>query len=107
MSAPLAKSDFVFKLSTSRSYIGPDYDPAPAQVQVSGAAPRGLGRAIADGLAFVVAKVRAWASRQVTLTEMGGMSDRELADIGLNRGDLPRVFDEDFVADHARGRVAF
>lgn len=107
MSAPLAKSDFVFKLSTSRSYIGPDYDPAPAQDQASQAAPRNLGRAIADGLAFVVAGVRDWASRQATLSEMDSMSDRELADIGLNRGDLPRVFDADFVTDHARGRVAY
>lgn len=107
MSAPLAKSDFVFKLSTSRSYIGPDYDPAPAQVQVSTAAPRSLGRAIADGLAFALAGVRGWVGRQTTLAEMDGMSDRELADIGLTRVDLPRVFDADFVADHARGRVAY
>jgi uncharacterized protein YjiS (DUF1127 family) len=35
------------------------------------------------------------------------MSDRELADIGLSRGDLPRVFDVDFAADHARGRVSY
>jgi uncharacterized protein YjiS (DUF1127 family) len=107
MSAPLAKSDFVFKLSTSRSYIGSEYDPAPAKVQVADPASRGLGRAIADGLAFVVAKVRAWFGRQFTLAEMHSMSDRELADIGLNRGDVPRVFDAEFVADHARGRVAF
>ena len=107
MSAPLAKSDFVFKLSTSRSYIGADYDPAPAQVQTAQPASRSLGRALADGLAFLMAGVRNWAGRQVTMAEMGSMSDRELADIGLNRGDLPRVFDADFVADHARGRVAF
>ncbi len=107
MSAPLAKSDFVFKLSTSRSYIGSDYDPAQAQVQAPQAAPRGLGRAVADGLAFLVAGVRSWAGRQVTLAEMDSMSDRELADIGLTRSDLPRVFDAGFVADHARGRAAY
>jgi uncharacterized protein YjiS (DUF1127 family) len=107
MSAPLAKSDFVFKLSTSRSYIGADYDPAPVQVQVAQPAPRGLGRALADGLAFVVAGVRGWSSRQVTLAEMDSMSDRELADIGLTRSDLPRVFDADFVADHTRGRISY
>lgn len=105
MSAPLAKSDFVFKLSTSRSYIGPDYDPAP--LPVAQPAPRSLGRALGDGLAFVVDKARTWVSRQATLAEMGSMSDRELADIGLSRGDLPRVFDAEFVAEHARGRVAY
>ncbi|HTC08009.1 MAG TPA: DUF1127 domain-containing protein [Acetobacteraceae bacterium] len=107
MSAPLAKSDFVFKLSTSRSYIGSDYDPAQAEAQAPQAAPHGLGRAIADGLAFLVAGVRSWAGRQVTLAEMDSMSDRELADIGLTRSDLPRVFDADFVADHTRGRAAY
>ncbi len=105
MSAPLAKSDFVFKLSTSRSYIGSDYDPAP--LPAAQPAPRSIGRATADVLAFVVAKARIWLDRQITMGEMGSMSDRELADIGLNRGDLPRVFDAEFVADHARGRVAY
>jgi uncharacterized protein YjiS (DUF1127 family) len=105
MSAPLAKTDFVFRLSATQSYIGPDYDPPAAPIVRP--APRGLGRAIADGMAFLASKFGAWANRQTTMAEMGSMSDRELADIGLNRGDLPRVFDADFVADHARGRVAY
>ena len=105
MSAPLAKSDFVFKLATSQSYIDGDYDPTPtAEVQP---APRGMLRQIGDGLAFVARVVKTWATKQATLAEMETMSDRELSDIGLSRGDLPRVFDADFVADHARGRVAY
>ena len=32
------------------------------------------------------------------------MTDRELADIGLTRSDLARVFDPAFAADRARGR---
>ena len=107
MSAPLAKSDFVFKLSASQSYIGSDYDPAPLSGTGAQPAPRGLVRVLADGLASVTSKVRNWVSRQATLSEMDTMSDRELADIGLTRGDVPRVFDADFVSDHARGRVAF
>lgn len=105
MSAPLAKSDFVFKLATSQSYIGGDYDPTP--IVEAPPAPRGIFRQIGDGLAFVVESVKGWATKQSTLAEMQTMSDRELSDIGLSRGDLPRVFDTDFANDHARGRVAF
>jgi uncharacterized protein YjiS (DUF1127 family) len=105
MSAPLAKSDFVFKLATSQSYIDSDYDPTP--LPAARPAPRGLLRSIADGLAAVTQRVQTWAVKQATLSEMDLMSERELADIGLNRGDLPRVFDPAFVADHARGRVTY
>ena len=108
MSAPLAKSDFVFKLSTSRSYIGADYDPAPvaASIPAAATAPRSLARKLGDGLALLVGEVTGWVRRQATFAEMEGMSDRELADIGLTRGDVPRVFDPAFVVDHARGRTA-
>jgi len=105
MSAPLAKTDFVFKLATSQSYIDHSYDPTP--LPAAQPAPHGLLRQIGDGLAFLVQGVKTWASREATLSEMGMMNDRELADIGLNRGDLPRVFDPDFAADHTRGRQAF
>jgi uncharacterized protein YjiS (DUF1127 family) len=105
MSAPLAKSDFVFKLATSQSYIGGDYDPRPLPAEEP--APHGLLRQFGDGLAFVAQSVKNWASKQGTLAEMETMSDRELSDIGLNRGDLPRVFDTDFAVDHTRGRTAY
>jgi uncharacterized protein YjiS (DUF1127 family) len=105
MSAPMAKTDFVFKLTTSQSYIDRDYDPTPARAAQP--APRGLLRVIGDGVAFAASGVKNWVSRHRTLERMEMMSDRELADIGLTRGDLPRVFDADFVADHARGRVSY
>jgi uncharacterized protein YjiS (DUF1127 family) len=105
MSAPLAKSDFVFKLATSQTYIDDTYDPRP--LPAAQPASRGLLRFLGDGLAAVTQTVQTWATKQVTLSEMDMMSERELADIGLNRGDLPRVFDPEFVADHARGRVAY
>lgn len=34
--------------------------------------------------------------RRAVLNELSAMSDHELADIGLSRGDLPRVFDPAF-----------
>ncbi len=104
MSAPLAKSDFVFKLATSQSYIDHDYDPTP--LAKAAAAPPGILRQLGDGLACVARFVKTWAARQAALAEMATMSDRELSDIGLSRGDLPRVFDADFIADHTRGRAA-
>jgi len=39
---------------------------------------------------------RAWREKRAALAEMEMMSDHELADIGLNRGDLPRVFNDNF-----------
>ncbi len=101
----MAKTDFVFKLTTSQSYIDRDYDPTPARTAQPG--PRGLLRVIGDGLAFAANGMKNWVSKHGTLAEMEKMSDRELADIGLSRGDLPRVFDADFAADHARGRVSY
>jgi uncharacterized protein YjiS (DUF1127 family) len=37
--------------------------------------------------------------RRAVMDELALLSDRELADIGLTRGNLLRVFDEDFVAE--------
>jgi uncharacterized protein YjiS (DUF1127 family) len=105
MSAPLAKTDFVFKLATSQSYIDHAYDPTPRIAAQP--APRGLLRQIGDGLASLAHGIRNWADQQATLSEMGMMSDRELSDIGLTRTDVPRVFDPSFVTDHARGRGAY
>jgi len=84
MSAPLAKTDLVFKLATSQSYIDHSYDPTPdvgAQP-----APRGLLRLIGDGLASLTQGIRNWASQQATLSEMGMMSDRELSKIRTRIG---------------------
>jgi uncharacterized protein YjiS (DUF1127 family) len=103
MSAPIAKSEFVFKLASSQSYIGPDYDPTPLPAPRASGRPAG-GR-IAAALALLVTAVRNWFEKHATLAEMQRMSDRELADIGLTRGDLPRIFDAAFAADHARSRI--
>jgi len=37
--------------------------------------------------------------RQAVMDELASLSDHELADIGLTRADLPRVFDEEFAAE--------
>jgi uncharacterized protein YjiS (DUF1127 family) len=82
------------------SYIGPSYEEPQTRsrtVDATGGVRRGW-------LSRLMAAVGAWRQRQVVLQEMQTMSDRELADIGLSRADLVRVFDPAFTADYARGR---
>jgi len=56
-----------------------------------------LARRVTALLAFVASLPR----RQRELSELNSLSDRELADIGLNRGDINRVHDPKFAADYA------
>jgi uncharacterized protein YjiS (DUF1127 family) len=52
----------------------------------------GLGR----GLAFLGRTIRSWPDRRRTYENLRALSDRELADIGLVRGEISRVFEPDF-----------
>ncbi|MDQ7261354.1 DUF1127 domain-containing protein [Paracoccus sp. PS-1] len=47
----------------------------------------GLGRVVAR----VTAMVAAWNDARVTRRELNALTDRELSDIGLTRGDIERV----------------
>ena len=52
-----------------------------------------------------------YPQRRALFEQLNAMSDRQLADIGLNRSDLSRVFDADFAeareaAARARPRAA-
>ena len=42
-------------------------------------------------VSVLAAKLRGWQERQRVLNELYAMDDRALADIGLNRGDIPFV----------------
>ena len=42
--------------------------------------------------------------RRAALDELSSLSEHELADIGLTRADLPRLFDPDFVVERNRAR---
>jgi uncharacterized protein YjiS (DUF1127 family) len=90
MSALITKDQLTFSLG-GLSYIDASYDeqlPAPA-------APRKRS---------IFARLHEWRQRRQVVAELAMMSDRELADIGLSRVDLPRVFDPGFAAEHTRGR---
>lgn len=52
----------------------------------------GLGR----GLAFLGTTIRSWPDRRRTYENLRALTDRELADIGLVRGEISRVFEPDF-----------
>lgn len=45
-----------------------------------------------DGLAALPQTLRSWNTRRQTKTTLNKLSDRELADIGLNRGELGDLF---------------
>jgi uncharacterized protein YjiS (DUF1127 family) len=48
------------------------------------------------------ARIAAFFERQATFTELRRMTDRELTDIGLNRGDVEHVFSPAFAASRVR-----
>jgi uncharacterized protein YjiS (DUF1127 family) len=97
MSAQITKDQFTFSLGNA-SYVDYSYDEPPATVVK---APRsGIGH----WLRLAVSTLADWQRRQTVLQEMAMLSDRELADIGLSRFDLPRVFDPAFAAERVRGR---
>lgn len=84
MNAPLAKEQLALLMSDTVTYrVSP--------VQRTEAAPArrtGLGRIVVDSLHYVMEFPR----RQAVLDELSRLTDRELADIGLHRGELKQVF---------------
>ncbi len=92
MNAPLAKEQIALLMSDSLTYRMPAHDGMDGTVDDR----RDTG---------VFSAVRAWLGRLVTLPkrwavldELSTLTDRELADIGLNRAELGHVFDERFAA---------
>ncbi len=63
---------------------------------------RGIGRALAAvGTALVT-----WPERRATYESLRMLNDRELADIGLTRGDIGRVFEPGFKVPARRTKAA-
>lgn len=48
-------------------------------------------------IAYTFASVVAWNDARVTRNALSTLSDRELADIGLVRGDIDNVAETDFI----------
>ena len=99
MTAQNSKQALAFKLphmlSYSSTWADADYEPVlPAR------RPSVLQR-----LGRVLHSVIEFSQHAATRAELAGMTDRELADIGLSRYDINRVFDPAFEREYAdRGR---
>jgi uncharacterized protein YjiS (DUF1127 family) len=95
MSAPISKTQFTFELP-NLSYVDASLEePSLRSARETEVHPAGFG----DWLARRIAAIVAWRRQQVALGELAMMTDHELADIGLNRGDLHRVFDAKYNRD--------
>jgi uncharacterized protein YjiS (DUF1127 family) len=53
-------------------------------------------RAVGTSLAAIGSLLVSYPERRAVLEDLRRLTDRELADIGLTRGDIGRVFDPDF-----------
>jgi uncharacterized protein YjiS (DUF1127 family) len=90
MSAPLAKDQFTFELP-NLTYVDTHLeDPVLPPLSRGGSV---------HGVRTWLAAFRAWREKRAALAELDMMDDRELADIGLTRSDLPRVCNNSFNAD--------
>jgi uncharacterized protein YjiS (DUF1127 family) len=90
MSSLTTKSQIAFELP-NLTYVDARLEEANFRAPVLPGKPHGLRGWIA---AF-----HAWREKQIAINELEMMSDRELADIGLNRADVHRVFDDSFNHD--------
>ncbi len=100
MSAPMTKSQMAFDLP-KLSYIDTRWEEPAVQIEVLPRREHGF----ASWIAGRVAAFRTWRADMRSLAELNSMSDRELFDVGLNRGDVVRIFDDRFNEDlRGRGR---
>ena len=100
MNAPVTKDQFTLSLG-NLTYVDSTYDDVPAEI------PAESTHGVRQWFERRVTAFAEWRRRQETLREMEMLTDRELADIGLTRSDLPRVFDPAFAADRPRGQDYF
>lgn len=98
MNAPLAKEQIALLMSDSLTYRAPVVEGTDGTV----AEPRPtlLQRAVTR-LRGMVADLAALPRRRAVVDELAMLTDRELADIGLHRGELSRVFDKRFADSRA------
>lgn len=89
MSAPMTKSQLAFELPPL-SYIDTRWEEPAALPAVVPVRKHGF----ASWIAARVAAYRSWRDNARALVELNSMSDRELFDVGLTRGDVHRVFDD-------------
>ena len=87
MSSLTTKDQFAFELP-NLTYIDASLEEANFRAPALPGKRRGL-----------MAMFRAWRERRAAIAELEMMSDHELSDIGLNRADVHRVFDNSYNQD--------
>jgi uncharacterized protein YjiS (DUF1127 family) len=96
MNASFNRNEFGFNLPEMLSYHSTwddaDYEPM---------LPRRRQSLLARLAGAPVRWAKLYTERQRVMRELAQMSDRDLADLGISRHDIPRVFDPEFVADQA------
>ncbi len=98
MNAPLAKEQIALLMSDSLTYRSTVVEGTDGTIANASPAPRGLTQRISGWISTLLAMPR----RRAVLDELASLSDRELADIGLNRAELSRVFDPRFAETRKR-----
>ena len=98
MNAPLAKEQIALLMSDSLTYRSPVVEGTDGTIADARPAPRSLAQRIGSFISGLLAMPR----RRAVLDELSSLSDRELADIGLNRNELSCVFDALFVEARKR-----
>jgi len=100
MSAPLTKSQMAFELP-KLSYIDTSWEEPAVQSAATPVREHG----IASWVAARIGAFRAWRAQVRAMAELANMTDRELFDVGLNRGDFGRIFNDRLNRDLlSRGR---
>jgi len=94
MSAPMTKSQMAFELPRL-SYIDTRWEEPAVQPATEPARDHDF----ASWIAARVEAYRTWRANARAIVELSNMTDRELFDVGLNRGDVARVFDGRFNQD--------
>lgn len=72
----------------------------------SGATTSPRRRPVARHIRAAVTWLAGMVRQRALIEELGRLSDHELADIGLTRSDLPRIFDPAFTASRSLARRA-
>ena len=98
MNAPLAKEQIALLMSDSLTYRSPVVEGTDGTIADAPPVSRNLAQRIGSFFNALIAMPR----RRAVLDELASLSDRELADIGLNRGELSRVFDPQFAEARKR-----
>lgn len=99
MNAPLAKEQIALLMSDSLTYRMPVVQGTDGTIADSPTGRRSLTQMLSAGFSALLALPR----RQAVLNELSSLTDRELADIGLTRGEMSRVFDPRFAEARAHG----